>query len=69
MKKKNIYKKITAKGEFPKIELEQSKYITKILGIKKTDIILIEAPKYLPKDNNICFGPFFYSEFDHTGSD
>ena len=46
---------ITAKGEFPKIELEQSKYITNILGVKKTDIILIEAPKYLPKDNFIIW--------------
>tara|TARA_Y100001970_G_scaffold24906_1_gene29756 strand:+ start:3412 stop:4146 length:735 start_codon:yes stop_codon:yes gene_type:complete len=48
-------KVITAKGKFPKVELGESKYITELLGSKKTLVEKITIPKSLPTDHFIIW--------------
>tara|TARA_X000001036_G_scaffold439602_1_gene491360 strand:- start:255 stop:995 length:741 start_codon:yes stop_codon:yes gene_type:complete len=46
---------VTAKGKFPDTELNQSKFITNIMGVKKHEIILIEEPTYIENDNFVIW--------------
>ena len=46
---------VTAKGKFPDTELNQSKFITNIMGVKKHEIILIEDPTYIENDNFVIW--------------
>ena len=46
---------ITAKGEYPIKEIEDSIFITKMLGVSKNITENIKIPKFLPEDNFIIW--------------
>lgn len=48
-------KVITAKGKFPKVEIEESNYISEILGSKKTLVEKVTIPNSLPTDHFIIW--------------
>ena len=46
---------ITAKGEYPFKEIEDSNFIIKVLGVSKNINESIKIPKFLPEDNFIIW--------------
>ena len=48
-------KVITAKGKFPKVEIDESKYISETLGSKKTLVEKVTIPNSLPTDHFIIW--------------
>ena len=48
-------KVITAKGKFPKVEIDESNYISEILGSKKTLVEKVTIPNSLPADHFIIW--------------
>ena len=48
-------KVITAKGKFPKVEIDESNYISEILGSKKTLVEKVTIPNSLPTDHFIIW--------------